>query len=134
MGGWEAGRLYLTLHCHHKNDSCIKVGSDDSRCNVLFIERGKGKVTRQCLQITTFEKRRTEAESNPEILPFIPAYNALPLGQAGSCIKLPRLSPSSYGAVCETRGGRPGLPVPNKPDGFCGRKATLKTEQNSGAV
>ena len=34
--------------------------------------------------------------------------------------------------VCESRGGRPGLPVPNKPDGFCGRKATLK--QNSGAV
>ena len=25
----------------------------------------------------------------------------------------------------ESRGGRPGLPVPNKPDGFCGRKATL---------
>ena len=24
---------------------------------------------------------------------------------------------------CERRGGRPGLPVPNKPDGFCGRKA-----------
>ena len=29
--------------------------------------------------------------------------------------------------LCESRGGRPGLPVPNKPDGFsCGRKATLK--------
>ena len=26
--------------------------------------------------------------------------------------------------LCESRGGRPGLPVPNKPDGFCGRKAT----------
>ena len=31
------------------------------------------------------------------------------------------------GAVCESRGGRPGLPVPNKPDGFCGRKATLNS-------
>ena len=28
--------------------------------------------------------------------------------------------------LCESRGGRSGLPVPNKPDGFCGRKATLK--------
>ena len=27
--------------------------------------------------------------------------------------------------LCESRGGRPGLPVPNKPRGFCGRKATL---------
>ena len=27
--------------------------------------------------------------------------------------------------VCESRGGRPGLPVPNSPYGLCGRKATL---------
>ena len=27
--------------------------------------------------------------------------------------------------LCESRGGRPGLPVPNKPHGFCGRKASL---------
>ena len=28
--------------------------------------------------------------------------------------------------LCESRDGRPGLPVPNKPYGFCGRKATFK--------
>ena len=28
--------------------------------------------------------------------------------------------------LCESPDGRPGLPVPNKPDGFCGCKATLK--------
>ena len=27
---------------------------------------------------------------------------------------------------CESRGGRPGLPVPNSPYGLCGRKAVLK--------
>ena len=27
--------------------------------------------------------------------------------------------------LCESRGGRPGLPVLNKPHGFCGREATL---------
>ena len=27
--------------------------------------------------------------------------------------------------LCESRGGRPGLPVLDKPHGFCGRKATL---------
>ena len=32
---------YLSLHCHHQNDSCIKTGS-----NVLLIVRDK--VTRQC--------------------------------------------------------------------------------------
>ena len=28
--------------------------------------------------------------------------------------------------LCESRGGRPGLPVPNNPYGLCGRKAALK--------
>ena len=27
--------------------------------------------------------------------------------------------------LCESRGGRPPLPVPNSPYGLCGRKATL---------
>ena len=27
--------------------------------------------------------------------------------------------------LCESRGGRPGLPVPNSPYGLCERKATL---------
>ena len=41
----------------------------------------------------------------------------------------------SSGAVCESRGGRPGLHAPNKSGGFCGRKATLNIgTQNSGAV
>ena len=29
--------------------------------------------------------------------------------------------------LCESRGGRPGLPVPNSPYGLCGRKATLNS-------
>ena len=32
--------------------------------------------------------------------------------------------------LCESRGGRPGLPVPNKFDGFCGRKAAVKTKRS----
>ena len=28
--------------------------------------------------------------------------------------------------LCESRGGRPGLPVPNSPRVLCGRKATFK--------
>ena len=26
-GGGEKEIIYLSLHCHHQNDSCIKVGS-----------------------------------------------------------------------------------------------------------
>ena len=29
--------------------------------------------------------------------------------------------------LCESRGGRPGLPVSNNPYGLCGRKATLNS-------
>ena len=30
-GGVEI--IYLSLHCHHQNDLCIKVGSDESQFN-----------------------------------------------------------------------------------------------------
>ena len=36
-GGGEI--IHLSLHCHHKNDFCIKVGSDDSHFNVSLIVR-----------------------------------------------------------------------------------------------
>ena len=32
--------------------------------------------------------------------------------------------------LCESRGGRPGLPVPNSPYGLCGRKATLNSHSS----
>ena len=31
-GGGEI--IYLSVHCHHQDDSCIKVGSDESHFNV----------------------------------------------------------------------------------------------------
>ena len=30
----EEGIIYLSLHCHHQNDSCVKMGSDESHFNV----------------------------------------------------------------------------------------------------
>ena len=47
--------IYIPLHCHHQNDSCIKMDSDESHCNVSITARDK--VTRQCPQNTTFEER-----------------------------------------------------------------------------
>ena len=48
-GVWRWGKreiIYLSLHCHHQNDSCIKMGSDDSQFNASIIVRDK--VARQC--------------------------------------------------------------------------------------
>ena len=47
--------IYLSLHCHHQHDSCIKMGSDESYFNVSLIVRDK--VTRQRPQTTTFEDK-----------------------------------------------------------------------------
>ena len=29
--------IYISLHCHHQNDSCIKMGSDEKHLNVSLI-------------------------------------------------------------------------------------------------
>ena len=39
--------------------------------------------------------------------------------------KMIDISKCSAQDLCESGGGRPGLPVPNSPYGLCGRKATL---------
>ena len=51
-GGGERQIIYLSLNCHHKNDSCIKAGSDESHFNVWLVVRDK--VTRRCPQTATF--------------------------------------------------------------------------------
>ena len=43
-GFWRWGKreiIYLSLHCHHQNDSCIRVGSDESHFKVSLIVRDK---------------------------------------------------------------------------------------------
>ena len=49
----ESEIIDLSLHCHHQNDSCIKMGRDESHFNVSLIV--KDKVTRQCPETTIFE-------------------------------------------------------------------------------
>ena len=47
--------MYLSKHCHHQNDSCIKMVSDERPLNVSLTVRDK--VTRQCPQTTIFEEK-----------------------------------------------------------------------------
>ena len=54
-GGGRGRERYLSLHCHHQNDSCIMVGSDESHFNVSLIVRDK--VTKQCPETTIFEEK-----------------------------------------------------------------------------
>ena len=43
-GGGKKGIIYLSLHCHNRNDSCIKMGSDESHFNVSLIVRDSHKI------------------------------------------------------------------------------------------
>ena len=65
-GGGGRGRLYLSLHCHHHNDACIKMGGDESHFNVSVIVRDR--VTRQCPQTTTFKERGEPKRNRTEVL------------------------------------------------------------------
>ena len=67
--------IYLSLHCHHQNDSCIKMGSDESRFNVSLIARDK--VTRHCV----LKRKESRTKSNRGPSAYQP--NALPLDQTG---------------------------------------------------
>ena len=62
----ERDIIYLSLHCHHQNDSSIKMGSaDESHFNVSLIVRDK--VTRQCTQTTTFEDKGEPKQIRTEV-------------------------------------------------------------------
>ena len=71
-GGGGRGRLYLLLHCHHPNESCSKMGNDESHFNICNCE----------WQSTTdhnfWRERTTKAESNWGLSAYQP--NTLWLG------------------------------------------------------
>ena len=74
-GGGGRGRLlYLSLQCHHHNDSCIKMGSDESHFNVSLTVRDK--VTRQCPQTTILEVKGEPKQIGTEVplLTSLPPY------------------------------------------------------------
>ena len=58
--------IYLSLHCHHQNGSCSRMGSDEGRFNLSLIVRDK--VTRQCPQTTIFEEKGEPKRIRTEVL------------------------------------------------------------------
>ena len=59
-GVWRWGKreiIYLSLHCHHKNDSCMKMGSDESHSNVSVGGEGGVSYRSSRQNRTALEKR-----------------------------------------------------------------------------
>ena len=59
----EGETVYISLHCHHQNDSRIKMGSDESHFNVSLIARDKSQD--KCPQTTTSLKRKEGQSRGP---------------------------------------------------------------------
>ena len=59
--------IYLSLRCQHQNDSCMKMGSDESHFNVSFIVRTESQ-RRQCSQTTICEEKGEPKRIRTEVL------------------------------------------------------------------
>ena len=84
-GVWSLGKREirdLSLHCHHQNDSCIKMGSDESHFNVSVGSVGQSHGTVSANHNLFEEKGEPKRVSNRGPSAYQP--NALPLGQTGS--------------------------------------------------
>ena len=85
-GVWRLGKreiIYLSLHCHDQNDSCIKMGSDESHFNVSAGSDGQSHKTMSTNHNLSEDwERRAEAVSNRGPSAYQP--NALLLGQTCS--------------------------------------------------
>ena len=71
MGGREI--IYLSLHCHHQNDSGIKMSSDESHFNVSVGSDGqshKTVSTNHNLFEEKGEPRRTEVLPLTSLTPY----------------------------------------------------------------
>ena len=74
--------IYLSVHCHHQNDFCIKMGSDESHFNVSGGSDGQSHKTVSTNHNRFGKKMRAEAVLNRG--PSAYQHNALPIGQTGS--------------------------------------------------
>ena len=57
-GGGRGESIYLSLHYHHRNDSCIKIGSDESHFDVPVIVRDKFTVKTVSTNHNLFERNK----------------------------------------------------------------------------
>ena len=80
--GEEGDCIPIAIHCHHQNDFCIKVGSDESHFNVSVGSDGKSHKT-VSTNHNLFEEKGEPKRYRTEV-PSAYQPNALPLGQTGS--------------------------------------------------
>ena len=74
-GVWGLGNreiICLSLHCHHQDDFCVRMGDDESYFYVSLTMRSK--VTRPCSQTTTFEEKGEQIRLEVPLLTSLTLY------------------------------------------------------------
>ena len=61
--------MYLSLHCHHQNDPCIKMGGDESHFNVSVGNGGQSHRT-VSTNHNLFEEKGEAKRIQTEVLPL----------------------------------------------------------------
>ena len=69
VGEGEGEIIYLSLLCHHQNDSCIKMGSDESHFNVSVGSDGQSHKT-VSTNPNLFEEKGEPKRYRTEVLPL----------------------------------------------------------------
>ena len=75
-GGGKRESIYLSLHRHHQNDSCIKVGSNESHFNVSVGSDGQSHMTVSTNHNLSEEKGELK-RCHTEVLPLTARPNQL---------------------------------------------------------
>ena len=68
-GGGEEEIIHLSLHCHHQNGFCIKMGSDESHFNVSVGSDGQSHKT-VSTNHNLFEEKGEPKRYRTEVLPL----------------------------------------------------------------
>ena len=69
MGWGKREIIYLSPHCHHQNDSCIKMGSNESHFNVSEGSDGQSHKT-VSTNYNLFEEKGEPKRYRTEVLPL----------------------------------------------------------------
>ena len=89
---WRWGKkeiIYLSIHCRHQNDSCIKMGSDESHFNVSVGSDGQSHRT-VSTNHNLFEEKGEPKRYRTEVLPLTsltPYRFAKPAAFQSVCLK-----------------------------------------------
>ena len=100
-GGGDRKRIFihLSLHWHHQNDTCIKMGQRWQPFKCFINCEGQNHKT-VSVDHNFWRERRAEADSNRGPSAYQPNVLSLPLGQTGSticyCFICPAYMPTRY--------------------------------------